>query len=288
MIVRENVPLAPFSTLHVGGRARYFVAAPSCTSLCEALSWAEDHALPFFILGGGSNTLFRDEGFPGIVIKMEQRGITVSGTELRAHAGVVTRLAVTTSVHRGLTGLERLAGIPGTIGGAVRGNAGSFGSETKDLLTRVEVLHRTPRGWEEEVLPRESLTFGYRDSLFKRDPSYVICRAAFALTEGDDSQGERLVLEDLARRRQKQPYEFPSVGSVFKNPRSDLPAGKLIEASGCKGLRVGGAVVSTKHANFIVNVGRAGAADVLQLIAEVQKRVHDHAGVMLEEEIVII
>jgi len=286
--IRENVPLAPLSTLHVGGPARYLVAASSVGDLCDALSWAEDRSLLFLILGGGSNMLIRDEGYPGLIVKMEQRTIEVAERELLAGAGAATRLAVITAVRHGLRGLEHLAGIPGTIGGAVRGNAGSFGSETKDYLTRVEVLHLTPHGWEEEVLPKEVLAFGYRDSLFKHDPAYVVCRAVFALATGGVAEGERLVQEDLAARKQTQPYEFPSVGSVFKNLRPDLPAAKLIEAAGGKGLARGGAEVSTKHANFIVNRGGATAAEVLALIADIKQRVFDVAGITLEEEIVII
>lgn len=294
MTIQENVPLAPLSTLHVGGPARYFVAVSSIGDLRDALSWAGDHALPFLILGGGSNMLIRDEGYPGLVIKMEnrslefgQRAAANGQRDMIAGAGVITRVAATKALEQGLRGMEHLAGIPGTIGGAIRGNAGSFGSETKDHLSRVEVLRRTPRGWEEEVLPKDASAFAYRDSAFKRDSAYVVCRAVFALNEGDRSEGERLVREDLAARRQQQPYEFPSVGSVFKNPRPDISAGKLIDAAGCKGLAVGGAEVSTKHANFIVNRGQATAADILSLIADVKKRVGDHAGVELEEEIVV-
>lgn len=288
MTIRELFPLAPLSSLHVGGSARYFAAVRTLEELKVALDFAADQGLPFHLLGGGTNTLFSDEGYAGLMLHIGNRDITVAGTELTADAGAITRLAVNRSVREGLRGLEHIAGIPGTIGGAVRGNAGSFGSETKDLLSRVEVVHRTSRGWETEVLPTSALSFAYRDSTFKRDADYVVWRATFALMNGSAAAGEKLVSKDLAARRRTQPYEFPSVGSVFKNPSREVGAGFSIEQAGCKGLSVGGAEVSEKHANFIVNRGRATATDVLTLIAEVKRRVFEKTGVTLEEEIVVV
>lgn len=291
----EQVSLARYSTLHVGGDARYFTRVSTLPELQEALTWATERGAPWFILGGGSNFFCRQEGFPGLVIKMENRateivpGSTTHTGELTADAGAITRLAVGLAVRQGLRGMERLAGIPGTIGGAVRGNAGAFGTETGDRLARVHVLRRSPSGWEEDILPREQLTFAYRDSTFKRDPgSAVVWRATFSLERGDVAEGERLVAEDLAARRAKQPYEFPSVGSVFKNPSTDRPSGALVEAAGLKGHRIGGAEVSMKHANFIVNRGGATAADVVALIAEIQRRVFETSGVSLVPEIFIL
>lgn len=287
--IEENISLARYSSLHVGGDGRYFTRVSTLTELHEVLLWATERGLPWFILGGGSNFFCRQEGFPGLVIKMENRNIAIGHGELTADAGAITRLAVTQAVRQGLRGMERLAGIPGTIGGAVRGNAGAFGMETKDRLARVHVLRRSPRGWEEDILPKEQLTFAYRDSTFKRDPSLaVVWRATFSLERGDVAEGERLVNEDLAARRAKQPYEFPSVGSVFTNPSTDRPSGALVEVAGLKGYRIGGAEVSTKHANFIVNRGGATAADVSALIAEMQRRVFEASGISLVPEISIL
>jgi UDP-N-acetylmuramate dehydrogenase len=316
--VEEHVALARYSTLHVGGEARALARISSLEDLHSALDWAEQRRLLWFILGGGANFFCRDEGFPGLVIKMENRALAFAGNEMTADAGVVTRVAVLNAVDRGLRGMERMAGIPGTIGGAVRGNAGAFGMETKDQLARVHVIERTTAGWKENILPREQLLFAYRDSTFKREqlsrevgkaPS-VIWSATFSLQVGDRAEGERLVAEDLAARKAKQPYEYPSVGSIFKNPtpprpeaglrgagpspldfargKPAQPAGKLIEGVGLKGLRVGGAEVSAKHANFIVNRGGATARDVLALIQQVKKSVFDTTGVTLTEEIVIL
>jgi UDP-N-acetylmuramate dehydrogenase len=289
MNIQENVPLSKFTSIHVGGPARFFVPVKTMEELRKALSFADDRSLPRFVLGGGSNLLVSDTGFPGVVVKMENRGTSVSESELCAGAGAITRLAVLTGIRGGLTGVEHLAGIPGTVGGAVRGNAGSFGTETKDRLVRVEVLHRTAKGWEAETLPREAIVFSYRTSTFKLDPSYVVCAAVFALDHGDVKSAEKLVAEDLEMRHTRQPYEFPSMGSVFKNPKpGEVHSGSLIEKAGLKGLRVGGAQISEKHGNFIVNRGRATAADILALITEVKKRVRDMSGIALEEEIVLL
>lgn len=285
----ENVALARYSALHVGGSARHFARVSTLLDLRSALLMAEDRGLPFFILGGGTNFFCRERGFAGLVIKMENRALAFDHQELTADAGVVTRIAVLKAVERGLRGMERLAGIPGTIGGAVRGNAGAFGMETADRLLRVSVLRKTGSGWEEDMLPKSRLSFGYRDSPFKREPkTIVVWNATFGLTAGDRSAGERLVFEDLEARKAKQPYEFPSVGSVFKNPSKEQPAGKLIESLGMKGFRLGDAEISAKHANFIVNRGHATAADVLALMTEVKKRVFDTHGIRLEEEIVVL
>lgn len=314
MHINERVSLVPYSTLHVGGEARYLTRVATLDALREALTFAGEKDLPWFIVGGGANFFCREEGFPGLVIKMENRSMVMGNgqpekpreprvcagkaegrRDVTADAGVITRVMVLRAVAHGLRGIEHLAGIPGTVGGAVRGNAGAFGVETKDFLHRVRVLRKTKRGWEEDVLHADQLFFAYRDSTFKREqlsrevgaPPSVIWSATFRLPMGDRRAGERLVAEDLAARKAKQPYEFPSVGSVFTNP---LPrhAGQLIESVGLKGFRIGGAEFSGKHANFILNRGGATARDVLALIAEAKQRVRDTCGIPLEEEIVVL
>lgn len=289
MTIEEHTPLARYSSLHVGGDARYFIRVSQLDELRSALSWVSERELPWFILGGGTNFFCRDEGFPGLVVKMENRELSFLGNEMVADAGVILRVAILQAVQRGLRGAEHLGGIPGTVGGAVRGNAGSFGMETKDRLACVRVLRAGKSSWEEDVLPRAQLAFAYRDSTFKLEPSkHVIWQATFSLARGDVEEGKRLVDEDLAARKRKQPYEFPSVGSVFKNPSPVHPAGHVIEQAGLKGLRVGGAEVSSKHANFIVNRGGATATDALQLIETIKQRVFETSGIRLEEEIVVL
>lgn len=284
-----SVSLHRYSTLHVGGAATYLLRISTIDALREALDWAEQKSIPWFILGGGSNFFCRDEGFSGLVIKMENRALEFMGNVMTAEAGVVTRLAVVRALDRGLRGMEHLAGIPGTIGGAVRGNAGAFGQETKDRILRARLLVRTTTGWEEKELLRDDLFFAYRDSAIKRAPKKnVIWSASFALVPGDTKEGERLIAQDLADRKALQPYEHPSVGSIFLNPSSSPPVGKLLEDAGLKGVRVGAAEVSTKHANFIVNRGDATARDVQTLIQRMKRRVFDSYGVKLEEEIVLL
>lgn len=287
MNIEENVSLAKFSTLHVGGKARFFGRAKTQEELEELLNFAKEKNIKFHILGGGSNTLFRDEGFDGLIIKIELNKIEVKENLLIAEAGAVTRLAVLTAAKAGLSGMEHLAGIPGTIGGAVRGNAGSFGMETKDHLKEVEVLKKTETGWEKIIMPKEDCTFDYRDSVFKKSPDQIILRAVFELEKGNPEEIQKVISEDLEARKIKQPYEFPSAGSVFKNPPG-FSAGKLIEEAGLKGFQIGNVQISEKHGNFIINKGGAMAKDILEIIKEIKEKVKSVSGVELEEEIKIL
>jgi UDP-N-acetylmuramate dehydrogenase len=289
MQIEENISLSKYCTWHVGGPARYFVKVSEIEELQEALSWAENNKLKFFILGMGSNTLFSDEGFLGLVIKLDCRRVTIKGNELCAEAGAIMRVAVLQAAKEGLGGIEHLAGIPGTIGGMVRGNAGSLGTETKDYLLRVKVLHKTEGGWQIETIDKKDIFFAYRDSIFKREKNnYIIWEASFKLNNSNEAEIVKLVNEDLKTRKERQPYDFPSAGSVFKNPTPKRSAGNVIEESGCKGMNVGGAWVSEKHANFIMNKGGATSADIQMLIQRVKKQVLEKTGVSLEEEIVLV
>ena len=287
--IEEGVILSKFCTWHVGGPARYFTRVTTIEELKEALVWASDKKISHFILGGGSNVLFLDAGYDGLIIKIEGRNISITGEELVVEAGAIARLAVLKAAELNLGGLEHLAGIPGTIGGLVRGNAGAFGMETKDSLARVRVLHKIGNEWKEEVLERNDIYFAYRDSLFKKETgNYIIWDATFSLKKMPKEVILKLVDEDLATRKNKQPYTFPSAGSVFKNPSLEISAGRIIEESGCKGLKIGGAEVSTQHANFILNKGGATSADIKALIDEIKKRVFEKKGVKLVEEIIVI
>lgn len=287
--IEENVGLAKYCTWHVGGPARFLTRVSIFADLKEAIAWAEEKNLPYFILGGGSNVLFPDAGYDGLIIKIEARNIAITGNELTVEAGAIARLAVLKAAELNLGGLEHLAGIPGTIGGLVRGNAGAFGLETADALLRVRVLHKKGNAWKEEILEKKDIYFAYRDSLFKRETGkYIIWDAVFALKPMPKEEILRLVEEDLASRKNKQPYTFPSAGSVFKNPSLEIKAGKIIEECGCKGLKIGGAEVSTQHANFILNKGGATAADIQALITEIKKRVFEQKGITLVEEVIIL
>lgn len=292
MNVREYVPLSKYTTLRVGGPARYLITATSDDDVYQALQFAKDHKLPSFVLGNGSNTLFMDKGFPGVVILMQDRTVTVDGTHITAASGVILRTLVDTALEHNLRGLEELAGIPGTVGGAVRGNAGSWGTEIKDALFFANVLTPDNDTWKKCRLSRKECEFRYRDSIFKREPTWVIINATFELHTGDPNKGRELVQQDLANRLAKQPYDVPSAGSIFKNTKDNetttMYAGALIDEAGLKGSYIGGAQISTKHANFIVNTGNATSQDILTLIRTVQRKVRDRTGITLDPEIEIV
>ncbi len=290
MKILENAPLAKYTSWHTGGPARYITWPVNDTELREALALAHDKNLPFSILGKGSNTLFPDAGFPGVVIIMSDRTITVAENHLTAASGVFLRQLVTKAHAAGLVGLEELAGIPGTVGGAVRGNAGTWNTTIKDVLEAVHVLRADEPGQPMVTMLSSECGFAYRHSIFKSHPDWVILRATFALRPGDVAAGKARVAQDLHDRHTKQPYDAPSAGSVFKNPdkAAGIFSGRLIEEAGLKGLQIGGAHLSPKHANFIVNRGGATSADILALIKHIQATVKEKFAVDLEPEIVIV
>lgn len=289
--LEEHVPLSRLTSLHVGGPARYVATITHEQELTEALTLAEDKGLPYFILGKGSNTLFSDAGFEGVIIVMANRDIRIAGALVTAGAGVFMRMLVNKVLDQGLRGLEELAGIPGTVGGAVRGNAGTWGTEIKDVLKSVEVFQPTDAGqWRKVILNPAECAFGYRDSIFKRQRDWVVFAATFTTAVGDAAEGAKLVQQDLAARHQRQPYTAPSAGSVFKNPdkAAGIFSGKLISEAGLKGRQIGGAQISKKHGNFIINTGKATASDVIDLVRLAQKTVREKFGVTLEPEIEIV
>ena len=290
MEILENEPLSRHTTYHVGGPARYFIRSTNEKDLVEALQFAKSNKLPFFILGNGSNTLFPDEGFPGVVIHMEDRTITSKGDTVSVGCGVFMRQLVNSALENGLTGLENLAGIPGTVGGAVRGNAGTWHTEVKDVLQNVLVIDADNPDKETQIFKPADCRFGYRDSIFKHQKNLVITRASFKCLRGDIDKSRQLIEEDRQNRHERQPYDYPSAGSVFKNPDPEhgIYSGALIEQAGLKGYSVGGAMVSDKHANFIVNVNKASSSDILQIISTVQESVEKKFSIKLEPEIQIV
>ncbi|MBI3251325.1 MAG: UDP-N-acetylmuramate dehydrogenase [Candidatus Andersenbacteria bacterium] len=289
--IQENTPLARLTSLHVGGPARYVITVDSKESALKAIGFAREHNLPFKVLGKGSNTLFPDRGYAGVILLMSNRAITFEGNSIRAGAGVFMRMLVTKALENNRRGLEELAGIPGTVGGAVRGNAGTWSTEVKDVLAETTTLQPNEAGeYEEVIMSADACGFGYRHSIFKAHPDWVILDAVLKTTFGDKGEGEVLVGQDLTLRHQKQPYDAPSAGSIFKNPdkKAGIFSGKLIEKAGLRGLAVGGAQVSEKHGNFIVNRGGASADDVMMLIGKIQTEVRAKFGFELEPEIEII
>ncbi|WP_224983173.1 UDP-N-acetylmuramate dehydrogenase [Geomonas agri] len=301
--IEENVPLAPFTTLRIGGPARFLIGARTLRELQEALRFAQQVHLPFCILGGGSNLLVSDEGFPGVAIRLLMNRVTRSGGMVQVQSGFDLTALVHRTVAWGLSGLESLAGIPGTVGGAVRGNAGAYGGSIGDAVATVSVVDTATL--KTVTLRRDECTFGYRASRFKGDTRLIVVGTLLALTPGDPEEIGAKVAQTLAKREAKQLSCDQSAGSFFMNPIVDdaelisqfeedqggrcrecrIPAGWLIDRAGLRDLRVGGAAVSHRHANYLVNTGSATAADMVQLARLVRKEVQVKLGVVLKEEV---
>lgn len=274
-------PIDKYTSFGIGGPADVMVFPQGLEDVQAALSLCREEGLPYLVLGGGSNLLVRDGGFRGMIIHMGGAflDLEAEGGRVRAGAGVRLSRLVAFCSKLALTGMESLAGVPGTIGGAVRGNAGAFGGSISDHLTAVRLVTREG---DECLLARDRLEFSYRRSSLP--DGCVVFEAAYELTPGDPIQIRRRVSETLLQRNRHQPVEWRSAGSVFKNPPGDY-AGRLVEKAGLKGVRIGGACISPKHGNFIINLGGATALDILALIDLMRDRVRDEMGVELELEV---
>jgi len=287
--VLVNEPMALHTSFRIGGPADLYAVATSAQELVELVSLAREHDIPYLIIGRGTNILVSDRGIRGLVIENKTEGFRFEeDATLRAESGALLRDLALGSARRGLGGLEWAVGIPGSVGGAIVGNAGAYGGYVGDVVRRVTVL--APDGEVRELAARE-LGFGYRTSRFKEQGigdrgREVILWAEFALRpEPAEALLERMA--DYTRRREaKQPTE-PSAGSIFKRTEQ-YPAGFLIEQAGLKGMRIGGAQISPKHANFIVNLGEARASDVKALIDLAREAVYREFGIELELEIELV
>ena len=284
LTVEKDVPLQRHTSFRIGGPARRMAFPDSREQLVILLGLAQECGVKPFILGKGTNLLVADEGLDTLVIKTEQMSAIrqLDDVTLEADAGVsLNRLAVFAQ-HLGLAGLEFAHGIPGSLGGAVCMNAGAYGGEMKQVVVEVAAL------FDDGVryLTGEEAQFAYRHSLFS-DVDAVVLGAKMRLVKDDSAQIRQRMDDLITRRKQTQPLEYPSAGSTFKRPVGNF-AGTLIEKTGLKGLSVGGAQVSEKHAGFVINIGGATCADVMELIAQVQKRVYEAHGVQLEPEVKIV
>ncbi|HIE51174.1 MAG TPA: UDP-N-acetylmuramate dehydrogenase [Armatimonadetes bacterium] len=282
--VRLAEPLSRHTTFKVGGPAEVFVQPVSLRDVQYALAWAQEHRLPWHVLGRGSNVLIREGGVPGVVLRIGPSlgRMQFSPFGVTVQAGASFTALGRRAVQRGLAGLEFAAGVPGTVGGAICLNAGCFGQEIGEVVDTVTVLE--PNG-EIRRLNRAEMRFAYRHSLL-RERNGIVLKAELSLQPADPQALARRWGEILTLKRARQPLDAASAGCVFKNPPGDL-AGRLIEAAGCKGLRWGGAQVSEIHANFILNLGGASAADIEALIEIVRERVYHRCDVLLELEIEI-
>lgn len=286
MTVAQEEPLSRHCSFRIGGAARRMAFPKKGEQLILLQAFAEACGARTVLLGRGSNVLFPDEGLDALVISTEEMDEVTSpepGLYVARAGATLNRLALQ-ACRDGYTGLEFAHGIPGSVGGGVCMNAGAYDGELRHVIEWVEVLFP-----EEGVrrIPCEEMDFGYRHSLLSDHPEAIVLSAAFRLTKGDSTEIRAKMDDLMARRKKSQPLEFPSAGSTFKRPAGHF-AGRLIEAANCKGLSVGGAQVSEKHAGFVINRGGATCADVRGLIAEVQRRVYEDSGVMLEPEVCII
>lgn len=294
-------PLRHHTTFRIGGPADYFLAAKAPDDLVTALRTAHELALPCFLLGGGSNLLVSDEGFRGLVVRNAAERVEFDGTAVYVEGGADYLEFIRTCRGRSLAGLAYAAGIPGSVGGALYGNAGCYG---QDIGSRtIECTVATLDGRSVETLPASWFEFAYRDSRLKREPRAILS-CLLQLEPGDGDAIQREIDEKLEIRRVKHPQwrSEPTAGSYFKNlppgftapglPLSPgtqrVPAGALLDSCECRGMRVGDAMVFPKHANILVNVGHASARDVLELAEQMKARVRERFGVELEEEVMFL
>lgn len=282
--VRENVTLAPYTTMRTGGPAALFAEPRSAQQLAHVHQWAQEKGLPLLILGNGSNLLIADSGFDGLVIHLGRAlsEVSVFANTLTAQAGASLAAAARAAAQASLTGLEFAAGIPGSIGGAVCMNAGAYGGEIAQVIVSARVL--TPEGVR--MVSRDELSLGYRSSAVMQN-GWVVLEATFELAPGSPDEIKATMADLAARRREKQPLQYPSCGSFFKRPVGYY-AGALIEQAGLKGYRVGDAQVSEMHAGFVINRGHATSSEIYRLMQEVQCRVQAQFGVTLEPEVRLI
>ncbi len=282
----ENEPMSAHTTFRIGGPARYYMIPENAGQVSKCMGFAMKMELPYVIVGKGSNVLFSDEGYPGVVIEVGRSMADIEVSEdghIRAGAGAGLGALAAAAAKQSLSGLEFASGIPGTVGGAVVMNAGAYGGEIKDCIKSAKVLDKEGAVLE---LSRDEMELGYRSSVIQTK-GYIVTEAVFQLHKGNKEQILGRMSELNAKRREKQPLDYPSAGSTFKRPEGYF-AGKLIEDAGLRGFQVGDAQVSEKHCGFVINRGKATAADVIGLMEEVQKRVLETSGVRLEPEVKII
>lgn len=273
------------TTFRVGGPAEVFVTVENSKQLEKIIKYLNLVERPYFILGNGSNLLVGDKGYRGVIIRLggDFNHLTVEGTLLTAGASVLLSAAARAAMENGLAGMEFASGIPGSVGGGVKMNAGAYDGEMRNIVESVQVMYKDGSILD---LDNETMEFGYRNSVIKNRP-YVVLQVSMRLQEGDREAILARMNELTARRKEKQPLEYASAGSTFKRPEGHF-AGKLIMDSGMRGARIGGARVSEKHCGFVINDGTAVAADIAELIQEVIETVKEKFGVTLEPEVIFL
>lgn len=284
--VKYNEKMSKYTTMRVGGPCDCIVFPDEISKIREVIDFCKNENITFFVIGNGSNLLVKDEGIHGVVIKLGHRfsKIEIDGEYILAYAGATMPALSQLAKKNSLKGLEFACGIPGTIGGGVKMNAGAYGSQISDILYEVTYMDEKE---EIKTIKNKDCSFGYRKSIFTINPNYVILSAKFKLERGNIDEIENKMKENSLARKTKQPLEYPNFGSVFKRPEGYF-VGKLVDDAGLRGYKIGGAQVSTKHTGFIVNVDNATCKDVLDLIGYVQTAVYNKFNVKLTPEVIII
>ena len=304
---QRQVLLKNYTTYKIGGPAKYFFVAKTKDSLIKILELAKTLKLPIFILGGGSNLLISDKGFNGLVVKVDIHDTKIDGNKAIVGAGInITKLAYL-SAHNGLSGIEWAAGVPGTVGGSIYGNAQAFGTKISEIIESVEAINT--KTLDIKSFTKEECEFSLKNSIFKKNGNLLIISSVLVFKPEGMELIKCRIKEFLEYRRSKHPMEFPSAGSTFVNPEIEIkdkkllekfpelrnfnekgiiPSGYLIQKSGLAGKKIGKAQISEKHSNFIINLGSAKAKDVLALIKLAKKKVKNNFGIDLEPEVQLV
>ena len=287
LVLRRGAPIAPYTTFGIGGPADVLAEAYTEGALQQVVREAMGSGMRWLLIGGGSNLLVGDTGFRGLVIVNRIEHLRVNGTRIVAGAGADLGEVVEAAREHSLSGIEFAIDIPGTVGGAIRGNAGAFGRSVGDISVRIRLLEGT------ELVDRSpaELGFAYRDSNLKRN-DHIVIEAEFQLQSGDRAEMDRIMGQHAAQRARRKEKGLHTAGCFFKNPiladGQKVAAGQLLEAAGAKEIRDGGAGVHAYHANYIVNMGGASADEVLRVAREMKRRVQESAGITLEEEVMVV
>jgi UDP-N-acetylmuramate dehydrogenase len=303
--IQENVPLSELTTFKIGGSARYFVAVENEEDVRAAVLWARGKSIPIVVLSGGSNVLISDDGIDALVLYVTSRVNVFEGSRLIADAGCSLLEMIKKASMLGLGGWESLAGIPGSIGGAIRGNAGAFGTEIKDVLESVLAFNTST--FTTETFLNEQCDFSYRHSFFKDNPDWIILRVTVKLQRVEAEKSLSRINDTIIERERRHLQNVQAAGSFFTNPKAPdviqamfeqdkktqsregrVPAGWLIEKVGMKGAKVGGAIASEQHPNYLVNTGNATAKDVLELARQIKEAVKTRFSITLEEEAAVV
>lgn len=310
MIIKRGIPLRHYSTYNIGGPAKYFCMVENENDLREALTFAKEKNLEMlFLLGGGSNLIISDEGFSGLVLKIQNSKFQILDSNIEAGANMSMPELVKLTTERGLAGLEWAGGLPGSLGGAIFGNAGAFGGEMKDVIRSVRAAHIMTYDLRFTTYDNKECEFSYRSSKFKKEGNYLIMSAVMEFQKGDSKELQKIAKEKIEYRQDRHPLDYPNIGSIFKNiddknvvkkiltifPELEqdvnnkwhgkIPTAVLIKKAGLAGKQHGGAQISEKHANFIINKQNAQARDVVALIKEIKTTIKQKFDIDLEEEV---